>query len=128
LRRRLDHLLSGLRDPNASCPLAKETPTISGEYEIESEDGSPAVLLYMADARFALATRTLAAALNQPGGWLDTAVNSTTLSARARAVGLGSPSTVAGLGISLVAADQDALTRGIAQVRGLIDELKTLAP
>ncbi len=127
LRQRLQHLLSGLRDPLAQCPDASPLPSLSGEYEVAASQQSPAVMVYTVDAKYADAVRALANRLNAPGGWLARALNETSVSARARAVGLGTPHTLAALGFAISGEDGTAVEQGIAQVRALVARLRTSA-
>lgn len=123
LNTRLSHLLSGVLARGAECPTldTNQASGAAGEYDIDTSGNPEAVLLYVTDQKFSSAVRHLAFALNQPRGWLSRSI--TPLGARAVAVGLGTPSTLAALGITVSARDRDTMTRAIAQTRTLISQL-----
>jgi hypothetical protein len=119
---RLSHLLSGVYGNNTRCPdVAEPSATMAGEYDIESAGPLEAVLLYVVDRRYSEAVRQLAFALNRPDGWIARAVEP--LGAKAVALGLGAPTTMAALGITITAGDAAALSDAVAQTRTLIAKL-----
>ncbi len=128
LNARLAHLLSGVYSQGSECPPVDlgQSPAPPGEYDVEAAGPPEAVLLYVVDQRYSWAVRHLAFALNQPNGWLSRAIEP--LGATARAVGLGTPSTLAALGLSITADDRDTLVKAIAQARTLISELAQAPP
>lgn len=122
LNARLSHLLSGVYGKDARCPdVSEPSANMAGEYDVESAGPLEAVLLYVVDRRYSESVRHLAFALNQPNGWLSRAIEP--LGANAIALGLGAPSTMAALGITLTAREPAALSDAVAQTRTLISEL-----
>jgi hypothetical protein len=128
LNTRLAHLLSGVYSQGSECLPADlgQSPAPPGEYDVEAVGPPEAVLLYVVDQRYSSAVKHLAFALNQPKGWLSRAIEP--LGATARAVGLGTPATLAALGLSITADDRDTMAKAIAQARTLISELAQAPP
>lgn len=127
LNSRLSHLLSGVLARGAECPTldTSQLSVATGEYDVDAAGSPEAVLLYVIDQKFSRSVRHLAFALNQPRGWLSRSIGP--LGARAVAVGLGTPSTFAALGITVSAPDRDTMARAIAQTRTLISQLPQAA-
>ncbi len=122
-RSRLSHLLSGVHTTSSECPAVGSggTAAPAGEYDVEADDPTRAVALYVVDRRFATAVRRLADALNEPTGWLRRAVQP--LGAEVVATGLGTPTTMAALGFTVSAETRDALEAGLSQLRVLVADL-----
>lgn len=126
LSSRLTHLLSGLRQRSVPClpPSARvQQMPVSGEYAVEAPVGTPAVLLYVLDSRFAAVVRSVATALNREGGWLERSVPPAAFPVHVSAVGLGSDTTLAALAFGITAETDVQLTATVAQVRELVRRL-----
>lgn len=126
LSRRLTHLLSGLRQRSVTClpPSARVQPLpVGGEYAVEAPAGTPAVLLYVLDSRFAPVVGSVATALNRSGGWLSRSLPPSAFPVHVSAVGLGSDTTVAALAFGIAAENDEQLATTVAQVRELVRRL-----
>jgi hypothetical protein len=124
--RRLSHLLSGLRQRATPClpPSSRlQQLPVSGEYWLQAPQGSPAVLLYLLDARFAPIVREVARLLRQPGGWLERSLPKTEFPTHVATSGLGSSATLSALAFTIAAENDEQLSRTVAQVRELIRRL-----
>ncbi len=129
LAARLTHLLSGLRQRSFSClaPSARrELVPPSGEYGVGAPVGTPAVLLYVLDGRFASAVRRVANALQRSGGWLERSVPAGVFQVHVSAAGLGSTTTLSALAFTITADSDEHLSGSVSQLRELVQRL-TLA-
>jgi hypothetical protein len=126
LAARLGHLLSGLREQSFPClpPSSRvQRMPASGEYAVEAPVGTPAVLMYVLDGRFAGAVRRVATTLGRPGGWLERSLPAATFQVRVSSSGLGSSTTLSALAFSIAAESDEQLTNTVAQVRELVRRL-----